>query len=146
MKLLRLLFWIVLILLAVLGAQALLADPGTVLVRFRGTDYTTTVAALVFGVLVTAVVLWLLWALLIWPFAGWRRRRDRLARARLGEGLDALHHGHYLRAEGLLAQAGDDDPTVAGQARLAAARAALARGDLSTAHDHLQRLDDSQAT
>ena len=142
MKLLRLLFWIVLLLLAVLGAQALLADPGTVLVRFRGTDYTTTVAGLVFGVLVTAVVLWLLWALLIWPFAGWRRRRDRLARARLGEGLDALHHGHYTRAEGLLAQAADDDPTVAGQARMAASRAAFARGDLASARAHLQRLDD----
>src|SRR6476646_10019714 len=139
MKLLRLLFWIVLLLLAVLGAQALLQDPGTVLVRFRGTDYTTTVAAAVFGVLVLAIVLWLLWALLVWPFAGWRRRRDRLARARLGVGLDALHHGHYTRAEGLLAQAAEDDPTVAGQARLAAAHAALARGDLSSARGHLQR-------
>lgn len=146
MKLLRLLFWIVFIVLAVLGAQALLQDPGTVLVRFRGTDYTTTVAAAVFGVLVLAVVLWLLWALLVWPFAGWRRRRDRLARARLGDGLDALHHGHYTRAEGLLAQAADDDPTVAGQARLAAARAAWARGDHAAARAYLQRLDDADAT
>jgi HemY protein len=80
--------------------------------------------------------------LLVWPFAGWRRRRDRLARARLGEGLDALHHGHYTRAEGLLAQAADDDPTVAGQARLAAARAAWARGDHAAARAYLQRLDD----
>jgi len=146
MKLLRLLFWIVFIVLAVLGAQALLQDPGTVLVRFRGTDYTTTVAAAVFGVLVVAVVLWLLWALLVWPFAGWRRRRDRLARARLGEGLDALHHGHYTRAEGLLAQAAEDDPAVAGQARLAAARAAWTRGDHASARAHLQRLDDTHAT
>src|SRR6478672_8663672 len=132
MKLLRLLFWIVLLLLAVLGAQALLQDPGTVLVRFRGTDYTTTVAAAVVGVLVLAVVLWLLWALLVWPFAGWRRRRDRLARAR--------------RGEGLLAQVADDDPTVAGQARLAAARAAWTRGDHASARAHLQRLDDANAT
>jgi HemY protein len=146
MKLLRLLFWLVLIVLAVLGAQALLRDPGTVLVRFHGSDYTTTVAAAVLGTLVVAVVLWLLWSLLVWPFAGWRRRRDRLARARLGEGLDALHHGHYTRAEGLLAQAADDDPSVAGQARLAAAQAARARGDLTTARAHLQRLDDTNAT
>ncbi|MFO1473100.1 MAG: hypothetical protein U1F20_00565 [Lysobacterales bacterium] len=34
-----LLFWIVLALLGALAAQFLLADPGYVLVRFRGTDY-----------------------------------------------------------------------------------------------------------
>ena len=51
-----LLFWIVLALLGALAAQFLLADPGYVLVRFRGTDYTTTVAAAVIGLLVAALV------------------------------------------------------------------------------------------
>ena len=41
----NLLFWIVLALLGALAAQLLLADPGYVLVRFRGYDYETTVAA-----------------------------------------------------------------------------------------------------
>ena len=39
------LFWIVLALVGALLAQVLLADPGYVLVRFRGSDYTTTVAS-----------------------------------------------------------------------------------------------------
>ncbi|MGN6512812.1 MAG: heme biosynthesis HemY N-terminal domain-containing protein [Lysobacteraceae bacterium] len=146
MPLLRLLLWIVLILLAVLGAQVLLHDPGTVLVRFHGYDYTTTVAAVLFGTLAVLVVAWLLWRVVTWPFAGWRRRRDRLARARLGDGFDALHQGRYARAEELLVQAGEDEPEFAGQARLGAARAALARGDLATARAHVQGLGEAHAT
>jgi HemY protein len=38
------LFWLVLAVLGALLAQMLLQDPGYVLVRFRGTDYSTTVA------------------------------------------------------------------------------------------------------
>ena len=41
----NLLFWIVLALLGALVAQLLLSDPGYVLIRFRGYDYETTVAA-----------------------------------------------------------------------------------------------------
>ena len=47
----NLLFWIVLALVGALLAQLLLADPGYVLVRFRGMDYTTTVAT---GLLIVA--------------------------------------------------------------------------------------------
>src|SRR3546814_3461874 len=57
----NLLFWIVLALVGALLAQLLLADPGYVLVRYRGMDYTTTVAAgllILFGVL---FALWLVW-------------------------------------------------------------------------------------
>ena len=39
------LFWLVLAVLGALLAQVLLQDPGYVLVRFRGTDYTPSVAA-----------------------------------------------------------------------------------------------------
>ena len=39
------LFWLLLAVLGALLAQVLLQDPGYVLVRFRGSDYTTTVTA-----------------------------------------------------------------------------------------------------
>ena len=74
-----LLFWIVLALLGALAAQFLLSDPGYVLVRFRGTDYTTTVAAAAIGVLAAILVLGLLWKLLTLPFRAWRQRRERNA-------------------------------------------------------------------
>lgn len=139
-----LLFWIVLALLGALAAQFLLADPGYVLVRFRGTDYTTTVAAAVIGILVAALVVGVLWKLVMLPFRSWRRLRDRNARARLGEGLDALHGGHYARAEQLLARAADDGHDAA-FARVAAAQAANARGDSAAAQAHIEALDARHA-
>ena len=133
----NLLFWIVLALVGALLAQLLLADPGYVLVRFRGSDYTTTVASGLLILLGALLALWLSWTLLALPLRSWRRHRDQRARARLGEGLDALHHGHYERAHRLLVQAADDDGTpggaIASSARLAAARAATARGDAAAA-------------
>ena len=41
----NLLFWIVLALVGALVAQLLVQDPGYVLVRYRGNDYSTTLAA-----------------------------------------------------------------------------------------------------
>ena len=140
----NLLFWIVLALLGALAAQLLLADPGYVLVRFRGYDYETSVATVALATVAALVVLWLAWKLLMLPFRSWRGHRDRRNRARLGEGLDALHRGHYERAEKLLAQAAEDDDVAAG-ARLAAARAAIARGDHAAARTQLAALDESQA-
>ena len=139
------LFWIVLVLLGALAAQFVLQDPGYVLVRYRGTDYTTTVAialAVLLGALVALVVLWKLVTL---PFRAWREHGTRRSRARLGEGLDALHFGEYDRAEKLLAQAAADDDSVAASARVAAARAALRRGDPDAARAHLSALDDRHA-
>src|SRR3546814_15845784 len=104
----KLLFWIVLALVGALLAQLLLADPGYVLVRYRGMDYTTTVAAgllILFGVL---CALWLVWKLLTLPFRAWRGHRDKQSRARLGGGLEELHHGHYARAQKLLDTAAAD--------------------------------------
>lgn len=138
------LLWIVLALVGALLAQLLLADPGYVLVRFRGIDYTSTVASAVLIVLAVLVGAWVLWTLLTLPVRSWRRHRDGRARARLGEGLDALHHGHYARAEDLLAQAADDD-SVQASARLAAARAALARGDRGAAQRQLDALGPRHA-
>ena len=140
----NLLFWIVLALLGALAAQLLLAEPGYVLVRFRGYDYETTVATVLLATVVVLVVLWLAWKLLMLPFRSWRSHRDRRNRARMGEGLDALHRGHYERAEKLLEQAAEDDDVAAG-ARLAAARAAMARGNHAAARTHIAAIDESQA-
>jgi len=146
----NLLFWIVLALVGALLAQLLLADPGYVLVRFRGSDYTTTVASGLLILLAVLAAAWLLWTLLALPFRSWRRHRDRRARTRLGEGLDALHHGHYERAHKLLVQAAEDDTTPGGaiqaSARLAAARAAAARGDAAAARVQIDRLGERNAT
>jgi len=140
----HLLFWIVLALLGALVAQVLLADPGYVLIRFRGYDYQTTVATVALVGLAVLVGLWLLWKLLTLPFRSLRAHRDKRARARIGEGLDAYHRGHYERAEKLLADAAEEDEVAAG-ARLGAAKAAIARGDHAAARTHLAAMDERDA-
>ncbi len=135
----HLLFWIVLALGGALIAQLLIQDPGFVLVRYHGRSYESTLAAGLLLLLAASVVLWLLWKLLSLPFRLWRQRRERTARARLGDGLDALHHGHYTRAEKLLTQAAQDRQFEA-PARTAAARAALARGDIAAASAHVDAI------
>lgn len=135
----HLLFWILAALAGALLAQVLMQDPGFVLVRYLGT---TIEATLVGGVLMFGVALFALWlsyALLHLPFRLWYRRRERIARARLGDGIDALHHGRYAQAEKLLAQAARD-PQFEAPARVAAARAALARGDIVAATAQLDAL------
>jgi HemY protein len=112
MHLLRnLLFWIVLALLGAVLAHFLFAqDPGYVLVRWRGSDYTTTVLYASWIVLGVALALWIAWSLLTWPFRAWSLHRDQRQRARIGEGFVALHEGRYARAGTLLTEAADDPP------------------------------------
>lgn len=141
----NLLFWIVLVLLGALAAQVLLNDPGYVLIRYRGSDYTTTVAVGIAILLGALIVLIVLWKLLTLPFRAWRERSTRRSRERLGEGLDALHYGQYDRAEKLLAQAAAEDDSVAASARLAAARAAMRRGDATAARSQIDALGDRHA-
>ena len=136
------LFWIVLALLGALAAQFLLQDPGQVRVSWRGTDYTMSLAVAIAGVFAVFAVLVLLWKLATLPFRAWRARSDRLSRARLYEGMDALHAGQYDRAEKLLAKAANEDENVAPSARIAAARAALRRGDEAAARGHLDALGE----
>lgn len=151
MKLFRnLLFWIVLALLGALVAQVLVQDPGYVLVRFRGMDYTTTLAVVVLVGAGVLVALWLLWKLVTVPVLGLRRRRRRAARARLYEGLEAYELGHWDRAAERLDEAARS-PVVAddGSARLAhlaGARAAMATGDRARLDRHLAALDEHPAT
>jgi HemY protein len=135
----HLLFWIVLAIAGALVAQLLAQDPGFVLVRYRGTRYETTLAAGLLLVAAAALAVWLLWKLVRLPFRLWRQRRERIARARLGDGLDALHQGYYARAETLLNLAAQDRQFEA-PARTAAARAAFTRGDTDAAIAHLDAL------
>jgi len=145
-----LLFWLVLAVLGALLAQVLLQDPGYVLVRFRGTDYQTSVAAGAGLLLLLILGLALLWSLLRLPFKAWRQHRQRQARARLTDGLNAYQRGEYARAELLLRQAADhpaheytDNEALA---RTHAARAATARGDDAAASAHLAALGDRHAS
>ncbi len=135
----NLLFWIVLALVGALVAQLLLQDPGYVLVRYGGNDYTTNVPKGIALLLAVIAVVWVAWKIFSLPFATWRRRRKKQARARLIEGLDALHQGHWSRAEKSLALAAEQ-ADVAAIARVGAARAAIALGDDDTARRQLDAL------
>lgn len=142
----NLLFWIVLALAGALLAQVLLQDPGTVLVRFRGTDYSTTVAFALLMLVAGLAALWLLWQALSLPFRAWHGHRDRKSRARLLDGFSLLQQGHWSRSEKLLAQAATDDPASEAVARSAAIRAADARGDTAAAQALLDGFGDRHPT
>lgn len=139
----NLLLWILLAIVGALAWHLLAQDPGYVLVRYRGTDYTTTVLWAAVGVIAAVLALWLLWTVVTLPFRAWRGHRARQSRTRLSGGLEALHHGHYARAEKLLLQAADDGD--AGIARIAASQAALARGSAEDARRHLENLRERDA-
>ena len=134
-----LLFWILLALAGALLAQLLLLDPGYVLVRYLGTTVEATLVGALLLLGAGLLVAWLAWKALSWPFRLWRLRREQAARQRLVDGLDALHHGRHAEAERLLAQAALD-PQCELPARIAAARAATARGDATAANAHLDAL------
>lgn len=139
------LFWLVLAVLGALLAQLLLQDPGYVLVRFRGSDYQTTVAAGLGLLLACMFGVALLWNLLRLPFVAWKRRRERQTRAHLIDGLHAHQRGEYQRAEQLLKQAATQGEG-GNLARIHAARAAAARGDDAAASAHLDALGERDAT
>ncbi|MFS8137446.1 MAG: heme biosynthesis protein HemY [Thermomonas sp.] len=139
------LFWLVLAVLGALLAQLLLQDPGYVLVRFRGSDYQTTVAAGLGLLLACMFGLALLWNLLRLPFVAWKRHQQKRARAQLIDGLNAHHRGEHQRAEQLLNQAAAHGEG-GNLARMHAARAAAARGDAAAASTHLDALGERDAT
>lgn len=138
----NLLLWLLLALAGALVAQLLLAqDPGYVLVRWRGYDYTTTVLVAAGLLFAAAFAAWLLWTLLSLPFRAWGRHRDGRARARISEGFEALYLGHWARAEKLLLDAAED-PRVEAAARAGAVEAALGRGDVTAARVHIDGLGE----
>lgn len=135
----NLLFWIVLALVGALVAQLLVQDPGKVVVTYGGMNYLTNVPKALLMLIGGLLALWLVWKVLSLPFVAMRRRRKKLARARLIDGLDALHQGHWSRAEKSLALAARNRD-VAAIAGAGAARAAAARGDASAQTQHLETL------
>lgn len=135
----NLLFWIVLALVGALAAQLLVQDPGKVVVTYGGMNYFTNVPKALLMLIGGLLALWLVWKALSLPFVAMRRHRKKQARARLIDGLDALHQGHWTRAEKSLAQAARNRD-VAGIAGVAAARAAAARGDTAAKVQHLDGL------
>jgi len=138
-----LLFWLLLAIAGAVLAQFLLRDPGFVQVRYLGTTVEMTLVGLALMAVAAGLALWLLWQALGWPLRLWRRRRERAARAILAEGLDALHHGRWTEAEAILMRAAQD-PVFATPARIGAARAAAARGDVAAANAHLDAIATSQ--
>ncbi|MBD9480475.1 heme biosynthesis HemY N-terminal domain-containing protein [Pseudoxanthomonas sp. PXM02] len=114
-------------------------DLGEVFIRFAGYDVHTNVPRALLALLLLGGVAWLLWHLLTLPFRAWGRHRRKQARARLIDGLDALHAGHWQKSEKLLERAADDDE-VGAIARTAAVRAAQARGDDAAVQCHLLAL------
>ncbi|MFP7723587.1 heme biosynthesis protein HemY [Lysobacter sp. A3-1-A15] len=139
-----LLFWIVLALVGALVAQLLAQDPGLVVVSYNDWTYEKSLAYSLVLAVAAVLVVWLLWKLLTAPFVMLRRRRKKAARARLIEGMEASHLGHWSRAEKSLAQT--DDAEVGSVGHVAAAQAAAARGDAALAQQHLDALAVSHPT
>lgn len=140
----HLLFWLLLALAGALLAQVLVQDPGFVLVRYLGTTVESTLVGGLLMLGTALFALWLLWKLIGLPFRLWRQRRERNARARLGDGFEALHQGRYAQAEKLLSKSAQN-PRFEAPARVAAAQAALARGDAAAATAHLDALPAQHA-
>ncbi|MEO8365497.1 MAG: heme biosynthesis HemY N-terminal domain-containing protein [Pseudoxanthomonas sp.] len=140
---------LLLLLTGVLGAQWLARDSardlGEVFVRAGGYDLNASLPGALLAIAACFLLLWLAWKLLTLPFHAWGRYRRKQSRARLTEGLEALHGGHWLRAEKLLQRAAEDDE-VGTIARTAAVRAADARGDEAAAQVHLAALAQRSAT
>ncbi len=140
--------WLLLLALGVLGAQWLAReearDLGEVFGNVGGYSFSATLPGALIALAVAGLALWLLWKALTLPFRSWSRFRRKQARARLTEGLEALHGGHWLRAEKLLLRAADDGE-VGTIARTAAVRAADARGDEAAVQSHLSALAQRSA-
>lgn len=150
MKVFRTAIMLLLLLVAgVFGAQWLARDSardlGEVFVRAGGYDLSASLPGAALAMAACFLVLWLAWKLLALPFHAWGRYRRKQSRARLTEGLEALHGGHWSRAEKLLQRAAEDDE-VGTIARTAALRAADARGDEAAAQAHLSALAQRNAS
>ncbi|WCE06100.1 heme biosynthesis HemY N-terminal domain-containing protein [Pseudoxanthomonas sp. JBR18] len=150
MKTLRLaIVLLVLVAIGVIGAQWLaredIRDWGEVFVRVGGYDITATVPGAILALVAAALLLWIVWSLLALPFRTWGRHRRKRARAQLIEGLEALHHGHWQRAEKSLDRAAQD-AEVGAIARAGAVRGAQAREDPAATERHLQALAERNPT
>jgi HemY protein len=118
------------------GWHALALDPGSVLVRFAGWRVETSFVVAVVLLLVAWGVIGLLWRVVRWPRAAWRRRTRRRGHERIGDGLIALYEGRHARATRELERAAHVRELHA-PALLARAQAAHARGDESAVEEAL---------
>ena len=144
MKMIRTLLALVLVATLVLAGGAWLNDPslrrfGQVIVQAGGHDYVATLPKAGLILFIALLLVWLLWTLLAAPLRALVRYRRKRARARLVDGLTALHHGRWQEGEKLLLAAAGD-ARAAPVALAAALRAADKRGDDATAAAHLQQL------
>ena len=137
--------WRWILLLVIIAAMAafswhwIAADPGYVLVRFRGITAQTSLLAAVVLLLLAWAAATVLWRLARWPFGAFSRRHRRLSQQRLAEGLVALMEGRHGDAERDLNRASRLD-TLRGPALLAAAEASSRRGEHGRA---LESLDEA---
>ncbi|KRG71982.1 heme biosynthesis HemY N-terminal domain-containing protein [Pseudoxanthomonas dokdonensis] len=150
MKLFRsVIILLLLLLVGVVVSQWLMQDGtrdlGEVFITMGGYEITTNVPRAIIALALAVGVLWLVWSLLSMPFRVWARYRRKQYRARLLEGLEAVHRGHWQRAEKLLDRAAADKE-VGTIARVAAVRAADARLDAAAAERHLSALAQTNAT
>jgi HemY protein len=131
-------FWVAVLLLLLVACaaawswHALAVDPGSVLVRFAGWRVETSFLVAVVGLLLLWGFAGLVWRLLFWPRAAWRRRARRRGRERIADGLVALGEGRYVQAIRAFDRAAHV-PELHAPAQLARARAAQAGGDDVTA-------------
>ena len=128
--------------LAAFGWHWVAEDPGYVLLRLRGWRVETTVVAALVMLLLAWALLTVVWRLARWPFGAFSRRHRRLSQQRLGTGLIALMEGRHGDAERDLNRASRLD-RLRGPALLAAAEAALRRGEHGRAREALDQAAQS---
>lgn len=128
--------------LAAFGWHWVAEDPGYVLLRLRGWRVETTVVAALVMLLLAWALLTVVWRLARWPFGAFSRRHRRLSQQRLGAGLIALIEGRHGDAERDLNRASRLD-SLRGPALLAAAEAALRRGEHGRALEALDQAAQS---
>lgn len=136
---------LLLLALALVGAlawHALAADPGYVLMVWRGWQVESTVLV----ALVSLLLVWMLLRVLVWlvraPWLALQRGSRRRARLRLAEALVAREEGRWQKADALLQRAATH-PDFQLAATLEAARALRARGEANEAEPLLRRIDPS---
>jgi len=121
---------VVILFVAALVANFLLADPGNVLIQFQGTHYQMTVPVLVCIVIALMLAIWLVRKLIVAPRRlGEAAGRYRSARSgqKLTKGMIAVAEGEFARGEKMLARAaGTSDSPLFNY--LQAARAAHLQG------------------
>ncbi|WP_045728756.1 heme biosynthesis HemY N-terminal domain-containing protein [Xanthomonas sp. GPE 39] len=139
---------LIVIALGVIGAQWLaqeqLREFGEVIVRAGDTDYIASLPQAALLLVIAFLLLWLIGNVLSFPFRAWGQHRRKQSRARLIEGLTAVHNGQWTRAEKQLDTAAQD-PDVSVIALIAAVRVADARGDTHAVERHLRHLAERDA-